>query len=79
MRSAVGGMAKIPKPTNLTTVGSWNATGELSRFVYRNGYLNAAELLADAIDKSEGFDARVLSIIYPALHLYRHFVELTLI
>lgn len=76
--TGAGSMAKIPKPTNLTTVGSWNASGELSRFVYRNGYLNAADLLADAIQKSEGFDTRVLSIIYPMLHLYRHFVELTL-
>ena len=70
-------MVKISKPTNLTMVGSWNVTGELSRFVYRDGYLNAADLLADALDKSEGFDTQ-LSIIYPTLHLYRHFIELTL-
>ena len=71
-------MAKIPKPTHRTTVVSWNVTGELSRYAYRNGYLNAGELLADAIENSEGFDTRVFSVVYPMLHLYRHFVELTL-
>jgi hypothetical protein len=70
-------MVKIPKP-NLTIVGSWNQGGELSRHAYRVGYLDAAELLAGAIESSEGFDVRLLSIVYPLLNLYRHFVELSL-
>lgn len=69
-------MVKIPKPD--ISVGSWNQLGELSRSGYRQGYLNAAELLADATENTEGFDMRTSYLIYPMLNLYRHFVELTL-
>jgi hypothetical protein len=71
-------MVEIPKHPHLTTVMSWNDLGELSRSAYRRGHLNGAEVLAQALEDTVGLDLRTLSIIYPTLNLYRHFIELTL-
>jgi hypothetical protein len=50
---------------------------------YREGFLSAADILADRIcdfkqDKTVAFDVNVIGLIYPTLYLYRHFIELVL-
>lgn len=60
-----------------TTVISWNLLGEDSRSCYRLGYLNAAEILANATTDNI-FDSEKSYVIYPTLYLYRHFIEITI-
>jgi hypothetical protein len=57
-------------------ISSWKHLGEDSRFEYRQGYKKAADLLADAITANVSDFHFTFGIIFPALFLYRHYIEL---
>lgn len=57
-------------------ISSWKPLGEGSRFGYRQGYKKAADLLADAITENVSDFHCTFGMIFPALFLYRHYIEL---
>lgn len=57
-------------------ISSWKHLGEDSRFQYRQGYKKAADLLADAIAANVSDFHFTFGMIFPALFLYRHYIEL---
>ena len=61
-------------------VDSWNATGELSRSAYRDGYRKAADALVLKLLDSHGDYIADLhmrfGMIYPIMFLYRHYIEI---
>jgi hypothetical protein len=57
-------------------ISSWKHLGEGSRFEYRQGYKKAADLLADAITANVSDFHFTFGMIFPALFLYRHYIEL---
>jgi hypothetical protein len=57
-------------------ISPWKYLGEDSRFQYRQGYKKAANLLADAIVANGSYIHFTFGMIFPALYLYRHYIEI---
>lgn len=57
-------------------ISPWKYLGESSRYQYRQGYKKAADLLADAIAANTTDIHATFGMIFPALFLYRHYIEL---